>query len=39
MEESNYPDYKVPVPFIPEMEKDPDNGDKKGVSMKLTSTI
>jgi hypothetical protein len=30
------PDYKVPIPFIPETEKDPDEGDKKGVSMKLT---
>jgi hypothetical protein len=39
MGESNYPDYKVPVPFIPETEKDPDEGDKKGVSMKLTLYI
>jgi hypothetical protein len=36
MWKSNYADYKVPVPFIPEAEKDPDEGDKKGVSMKLT---
>jgi hypothetical protein len=35
----NYPDYKVPVPFIPEAEKDPDEGDKKGVSIKLTLDI
>jgi hypothetical protein len=35
MEKSNYPDYKVPIPFIPEAEKDPDEGDKKGVLMKL----
>jgi hypothetical protein len=33
---NNYPDYKVSVPFIPEAGKDPDEGDKKGVSMKLT---
>jgi hypothetical protein len=39
MGESNYPDYKVPIPFIPEAEKDPDEGDKKGVSMKLTLDI
>jgi hypothetical protein len=39
MGKSNYPDYKVPVPFIPETEKDPDEGDKKGVSMKLTLDI
>jgi hypothetical protein len=39
MGESNYPDYKVHVSFIPEMEKDPDEGDKKGVSMKLTLDI
>jgi hypothetical protein len=39
MGESYYPDYKVPVPFIPETEKDPYEGDKKGVSMKLTSDI
>jgi hypothetical protein len=39
MGESNYPDYKVPVPFIPETEKDTDEGDKKGVSMKLTLDI
>jgi hypothetical protein len=36
---SNYPDYKVPVPFTPETVKDPDEGDKKGVSMKLTLDI
>jgi hypothetical protein len=36
---SNHPDYKVPVPFIPETEKDPDEGDKKGVWMKLTLDI
>jgi hypothetical protein len=29
MGKSNHPDYKVTVPFIPEMEKDPDEGDKK----------
>jgi hypothetical protein len=39
MGESNHPDYKVPVPFIPETEKDPDEGDKKGFSMKLTLDI
>jgi hypothetical protein len=39
MGKSNYPDYKVPVPFIPEAEKGPDEGDKKGVSMKLTLDI
>jgi hypothetical protein len=39
MGKSNYSDYKLPVPFIPEAEKDPDEGDKKGVSMKLTSDI
>jgi hypothetical protein len=39
MGKSNYPDYKVPVRFIPEAEKDPDEGDKKGVSMKLTLDI
>jgi hypothetical protein len=39
MGESNHPDYKVPLPFIPETEKDPDEGDKKGVSMKLTLYI
>jgi hypothetical protein len=31
MGKSNNPDYMVPVPFIPEAEKDPDEGDKKGV--------
>jgi hypothetical protein len=31
MGEINHPDYKVPVPFIPQMEEDPDEGDKKGV--------
>jgi hypothetical protein len=36
MGKSNYPDYKIPVLFIPETEKDPDEGGKKGVSMKLT---
>jgi hypothetical protein len=39
MGESYCPDYKVPVLFIPETEKDPDEGDKKGVSMKLTLHI
>jgi hypothetical protein len=39
MGKSNYPDYKVPVPFIPEAEKDPDEGDKKGVLMRLTLDI
>jgi hypothetical protein len=39
MGESNYPDYKVPVPFIPETAKDPDEGDNKGVLMKLTLDI
>jgi hypothetical protein len=39
MGKSNHPNFKVPVPFIPEMEKDPDKGDKKGVSMKLTLDI
>jgi hypothetical protein len=39
MGKSNYPDYKVPVPCIPEAEKDPDEGDKKVVSMKLTLDI
>jgi hypothetical protein len=39
MGKSNYPDYKVPVPFIPYTEKDPDEGDKKRVSMKLTLDI
>jgi hypothetical protein len=39
MGKSNYPDYKVPVPFIPETEKDPYEDDKKGVSMKLTLDI
>jgi hypothetical protein len=39
MGKSNYTDYKVPIPFIPEAEKDPDEGDKKGVSMKLTLDI
>jgi hypothetical protein len=39
MGKSNHPDYKVPVPFIPETEKDPDEGDKKGVSIKLTLDI
>jgi hypothetical protein len=36
MGENNHPDYKFPIPFIPEMEKDPDEGEKRGVSMKLT---
>jgi hypothetical protein len=35
MEKSNHPDYTVPIPFIPETEKDPYEGDKKGVMMKL----
>jgi hypothetical protein len=39
MGKSNHPDYKVPIPFITETEKDPDEGDKKGVSMKLTLDI
>jgi hypothetical protein len=39
MGKSNDPAYKVPVPFIPEAEKNPDEGDKKGVSMKLTLDI
>jgi hypothetical protein len=39
MGKSNYPDYKVPVPFITETEKDPDKGDKKGFPMKLTLDI
>jgi hypothetical protein len=39
MGESNFPDYKVPIPFIHEAEEDPDEGDKKGVSMKLTLDI
>jgi hypothetical protein len=39
MGKSNYPDYKVPVPLIPEMEKDPAEGYKKGLSMKLTLDI
>jgi hypothetical protein len=41
MGKGNHPDYKVPIPFIPETEKDPDEGevDKKGVSMKLTLDI
>jgi hypothetical protein len=39
MGKSNYPDYKVPIHFIPEAEKDPDEGDKKEVSMKLTLDI
>jgi hypothetical protein len=29
MGESNYPNYKVPIPFIPEKEKDLDEGEKK----------
>jgi hypothetical protein len=39
MGESNYPDYMVPIPFITEAEKDRDEGDKKGVSTKLTLDI
>jgi hypothetical protein len=39
MGESNYPYYKVPIPFIPETEKDPYEGENKGVSMKLTLDI
>jgi hypothetical protein len=39
MGESNYTDYKVPVPFIPETEKDTDEGDKKVILMKLTLDI
>jgi hypothetical protein len=39
MGKGNHPVYKVPVPFIPEMEKDLDEGDNKGVSMKLTLAI
>jgi hypothetical protein len=34
-----HPDYKVPVPFIPETEKDRDEGDNKWVSMKLNLDI
>jgi hypothetical protein len=39
MGKSNYPDYTVPITLIPEAENDPDEGDKKGVSMKLTLDI
>jgi hypothetical protein len=39
MGKRNYPYYKVPVPFIPQTEKDPDEGDNKEVSMKLTLEI
>jgi hypothetical protein len=39
MGKSNFPDYKVPIPFIPEAEKDLDEGDNKGVSMKLILDI
>jgi hypothetical protein len=39
MGECNHPDYKVPIPFVPETEKDPDEVDKKGFSMKLTLDI
>jgi hypothetical protein len=39
MGKGNHPDYKVPVTFIHETEKDPDDGDKKGVSMKLTLDV
>jgi hypothetical protein len=35
MGKSNYPDYKVPVPFMTETEKDPDEGDKKGVLLDI----
>jgi hypothetical protein len=30
MGKSNHPDYKVPIPFIPETEKDLDEGEKNG---------
>jgi hypothetical protein len=39
MGKGKHTDYKVPLLFIPETEKDPDEGDKKGVSMKLTLDI
>jgi hypothetical protein len=39
MGKSYYPDYKVPVSFIPETEKDTDEGDKKVFSIKLTLDI
>jgi hypothetical protein len=39
MGKGNHPNYNVPVPFIPEMEKDPDEGAKKVVPMKLTLDI
>jgi hypothetical protein len=39
MRKGNHPDYKVPILLIPEMEKDPDEGDKKGVFINLTLYI
>jgi hypothetical protein len=39
MGKSNSPDYKVPIPSITDTGKDPDEGDKKGVWMKLTLDI
>jgi hypothetical protein len=39
MGNSNYLDNKVLVPFPPETDKDPDEGDKKGIAMKLTLDI
>jgi hypothetical protein len=39
MGKGNHPDYKVPIPFIPETENDPDDRDKKGVSMNLTLDV
>jgi hypothetical protein len=39
MGKSKYPDYKVPIPFITETKKNPDEGDMKGVLMKLTLDI
>jgi hypothetical protein len=39
MGNSNHPDYKVSMPFIPDTEKDLDEGDKKGFSMKLTVDV
>jgi hypothetical protein len=39
MGKSTHPNYTVLVTFIPDTDKDPDEGDKKGVSMKLTLDI
>jgi hypothetical protein len=39
MVKGNHPYYRVPVPVIPEKGKDTDDGDKKGVSTKLTSAV